>query len=113
MSTPKSNPVSGTSSSETCVTDEATSDIPSHTAPDLAALIRAMLDKRAKWDPHAPWPSPEIMRLVQAQDSWRENGSVGDSPLAVLLKSLDEKKTDALLIQSLSTVNKPSPEAEV
>jgi hypothetical protein len=54
-----------------------------------------MGERRDVWDSQARWPSPETMRLLRAQYAWLEAGSVGESPLALLFKSLDKPQSES------------------
>lgn len=69
--------------------------LPSATQGEPVALPPFMGERRGRWDPQAVWPSPETMHLLRAQCSWLEAGSVGDSPLALLLKSLKALRPEA------------------
>lgn len=68
--------------------------VPTVTQGEPLALPPFMGERRGTWDSQAVWPSPETMSLLHAQYAWLEGGSVGESPLALLLKSLDESQPE-------------------
>lgn len=69
--------------------------VPTATQGEPLTLPLFMAERRGMWDSHACWPSPEIMRLLHAQYTWLEGGSIGESPLALLLKTLDESQPES------------------